>query len=338
MGTNNKGYTALTVVFIAIVILIVAISIWGISASRHRPQIIQGTIEADQVRISGKLPGRIGRLYVSEGDVVHAGDTLVCILSPEAEAKRSEAVAMAEAAQAQSDKVDGGTRKELIRAAEQMWLGAKAQRELAEQTYGRIRRLWADSVVTLQRKDEAEAMWKSAMAVEKSAREEYLLACSGAQHEDKASAQSVANAAQDVVAQVDAILEDSFLCAPTSGQVAVIYPNEGELVGTGTPIMSIVPLSEAYAVLNIREDKMPLFQMGNIFHANIPALALGAVEFYIYYISPLGSFATWKSSSDVDGYDMRTFEIHARPTCEVEGLRPGMSVLIDLKSLEQCHE
>lgn len=338
METNNRGYTVLTVIFIVIVTLIIAISFWGIITSRHHPQIIQGTIEADQVRISGKLPGRIGEFYVSEGDFVCTGDTLVRILSPEAEAKRSEAVAMAEAAKAQSDKVDGGTRKELIRAAEQMWHSAKAQRELAEQTYGRIRRLWADSVVTLQRKEEAEAMWKSALAVEKAAREEYLLAHSGAQREDKTSARSVADAAQDIVAQVDAVLEDAFLCSPTSGQVAVIYPNEGELVDTGTPIMSIVPLSEAYVVVNIREDKMPLFKMGDTFSADIPALALEGVEFLIYYISPLGSFATWKSSGDVDSYDMRTFELHARPTYEVEGLRPGMSVLIDLDNLEQCNE
>lgn len=335
---TSRGYTALAVVFVVILALIVAVSIWGIHTSRHRPEILQGTIEADPVRISGKLPGRIGWLYVSEGDEVSAGDTLVHILSPEAEAKRSEAVAMARAAQAQSHKVDGGVRKEVIRAAKQMWHSAKAQRELAEQTYGRIQRLWADSVVTLQRRDEAEAMWKSAVAVEKAAREEYLLALKGAQKEDKVSAQSVATAAGDVVEQVDAVLEDALLCSPVNGQVAVIYTHEGELVGTGTPIMSIVTLSEAYAVWNIREDKMPLFPLGTILRAAIPALALEDVEFRVDYISPLGSYATWKSTGEVGSYDMRTFEIHAHPTCKVKGLRPGMSVLVDLSQMVKCDE
>lgn len=335
---TSRGYTALAVVFVVILAIIVAVSIWGIHTSRHRPEILQGTIEADQVRISGKLPGRIGWFYVSEGDEVCVGDTLVHILSPEAEAKRSEAVAMARAAQAQSRKVDGGMRKEVIRAAKQMWQSAKAQRELAEQTYGRIQRLWADSVVTLQRRDETEAMWRSAVAMEKAAREEYLLALRGAQREDKVSAQSVADAAGDVVEQVDAVLDDAFLCSPIDGQVAVIYPCEGELVGTGTPIMTIVPLSRAYAVWNIREDRMPLFPLGTILRAAIPALALEDVEFRIDYISPLGSYATWKASGNVGSYDMRTFEVKAHPTCEVEGLRPGMSVLVDLSQMSECDE
>ena len=335
---TSKGYTALAVAFIVILAAIIAVSIWGIHASQHRPEIVQGTIEADQIRISGKLPGRIGWLYVSEGEEVLMGDTLVQILSPEAEAKRSEAEAMARAAQAQSHKIDGGVRKELVRAAKQMWQSAKAQRELAEQTYGRIQRLWADSVVTLQRKDEAEAMWKSAVAVEKAAREEYLLARRGAQKEDKVSAQSVAAAAGDVVEQVNAVLEDAFLCSPVNGQVAVMYVREGELVGTGTPIMTIVPLSEAYAVWNIREDKMPLFPMGATLRAAVPALALEGVEFRINYISPLGSYATWKATGEAGSYDMRTFEVHARPTCEVEGLRPGMSVLVDLSQMGMCDE
>ena len=330
MERKNNGYTALTVVFIVIVATIVVISVWGISTSRHRQTIIQGTIEAEQVRISGKLPGRIGAFYVSEGDHVEVGDTLVSILSPEVEAKRSEAVAIAKATRAQSRKIDHGTRSEVVGAAKQLWQSAKAQRELAQQTYGRIKRLWADSVVTLQRKEEAEAMWKSAVAMERAAKQEYLMALRGAQKEDKESARSVAVAADDVVEQVDAVLEDAFLTAPIAGEVAVIYPNVGELVGTGTPIMSIVPLDEVYAVWNIREDWMPEFRMGDTLCGRVPAIAAEGVEFCINYISPLGSYATWKTTGDVGGYDMRTFEVHARPLCTVaEGLRPGMSVLID---------
>ena len=49
-----------------------------------------------------------------------------------------------------------------------------------------------------------------------------------------------------------------------------------------------------------------------------------------YYISPLGSFATWKSTKQTGSYDLRTFEIHARPTQKVDDLRPGMSVLLTL--------
>ena len=96
--------------------------------------------------------------------------------------------------------------------------------------------------------------------------------------------------------------------------------------------MSLVVMSDAHVVLNIREDLMPQFKMGGTFKADIPALGKKDIEFRIYYISPLGSFATGNPPNRRAGYDMQTFEIHARPTQQVEGLRPGMSVLLKMKN------
>lgn len=335
---RSSGEVAAVVLFVVVMVAVVAISLWGIVEGHQRPVVLQGTIEADQVRISGKLPGRIAEFCVSEGTMVTRGDTLVVISSPEVEAKLNEAVAMESAARAQSKKVDRGGRSELVRAAKQLWESAKAQRTLAEKTYGRVCRLWADSVVTLQRKDEAEALMRSAQATERAARQEYLMAKSGAQSEDKTSAQAVADAAGDIVAQVEAILDDSHLLSPIDGQVAVIYPSEGELVGTGTPIMSIVPLDRPYVVLNVREELMPLFPMGSEFCGNVPAISAEDIPFEVFYIAPLGSFATWRATDLSGSYDMRTFEIHARPTINMGGLRPGMSVLVELSDMEVSHE
>ena len=95
--------------------------------------------------------------------------------------------------------------------------------------------------------------------------------------------------------------------------------------------MNLIVLDDAHVVLNVREDRMPYFQMGTRFRADVPALAKKGVEFEIYYVAPLGSFATWKSTKQTGTYDMKTFQIHASPTAKVDGLRPGMSVLIDFK-------
>lgn len=81
---------------------------------------------------------------------------------------------------------------------------------------------------------------------------------------------------------------------------------------------------------NVREDLMPQFKMEGTFVADVPAINKKGIEFKIYYISPLGSFATWKSTKQTGSYDLRTFEIHARPTQKVDDLRPGMSVLLTL--------
>ena len=159
-------------------------------------------------------------------------------------------------------------------------------------------------------------MYKAALAAERAAYEQYQMAVDGAQTEDKASAASMVDAAR--------------LTAPEDGQIATIFPKRGELVAPGTPIMNLVVMNDVHVVLNVREDLMPQFKMGETFVADVPAIDKKNIEFKIYYISPLGSFATWKSTKQVGSYDLRTFEIHARPTQKIKDLRPGMSVLLTL--------
>ena len=136
------------------------------------------------------------------------------------------------------------------------------------------------------------------------------------------------------VNEVQALLMDARLTAPEDGQISTIYPKRGELVGAGTPIMSLVVLDDCHVVLNVREDYMPYFRMNENFMGDIPALDVKNKAFKINYISPLGSFATWRSTKQTGTYDMKTFEIHALPVEPMEGLRPGMSVLVNLDELK----
>ena len=323
------------IAFLAIVVAIALISIVGIITSRHATPPLQGTVEAPEIRISGKLAGRVADIRVHEGDSILKGDTLIVIHSPETEALRAQAVALENAAQEQSSKVDEGARREVIASAQQLWQGAKAQRVLAERSYERVLLLWQDSVVSLQRKEEAEALYLSASAAEKVAFEQYLLARKGAQKQDKASARYMVDAAASSVSGVEAVLGDAHLTSPTRGVVAEIYPAHGELVGIGTPLLSIVEIDKPYAVFNVREDMMPRFKLGQRIRCNVPAIATSDIEWEIYYIAPLGSYATWRTTHLAAGYDMRTFEVHARPTGLIKGLCPGMSILLTTKNIER---
>lgn len=326
MKINNK---TISIAFILILIATVAVSAIGMILMRQQPLILQGQVEATEIRISGKLPGRIDSFLVREGDWVRAGDTLVVINSPTIEAKYRQVNALEQVAQEQNKKIDAGTRRQIIATAQQLWNKTQSDLTLAKTTYQRILALYKDSVVTSQRKDEVEAMYKAAQAAERAAYEQYQMAVDGAQREDRASARSLVDAARSTVDEVSALLVDSRLTAPEDGQIATIFPKRGELVAPGTPIMSLIVMSDAHVVLNVREDLMPQFKMGETFKADVPAIGKKDIEFRIYYISPLGSFATWKSTKQTGSYDMQTFEIHARPTQGVEGLRPGMSVLIN---------
>ena len=326
MKINNKS---INIAFILILIAIVLVSAIGMILMSRQPLVLQGQVEATEIRISGKLPGRIDSFLVEEGAWVKEGDTLVVINSPTIEAKYRQVNALEQVAKEQNKKIDAGTRRQIIATAQQLWNKTQSDLVLAKTTYQRILALYKDSVVTSQRKDEVEAMYKAAQAAERAAYEQYQMAVDGAQSEDRASARSLVDAARSTVDEVSSLLVDSRLTAPADGQIATIFPKRGELVAPGTPIMSLIVMSDAHVVLNVREDLMPQFKMGGTFRADVPAIGQKEVEFRIYYISPLGSFATWKSTKQTGSYDMQTFEIHARPTQTVEGLRPGMSVLIN---------
>ena len=327
MKKENKQ---LSRVFVIGLVAVVMISIIGILSMSRTNVVLQGQIEATEIRISGKLPGRVDTFLVIEGQAVKRGDTLVGISSPEAWAKLQQANAMENVAKFQNEKIDEGTRLQIIRTAEEVWNKSKTDLLLAETTYQRIQALYKDSVVSAQRYDEAEALYKSAIAAERASHQQYLLAKAGAQKQDKESARSLVDAAQGSVNEVKSVLQDAWLTAPMDGEIATIYAKCGELVGTGTPIMNLVALQDCHIVLNVREDYLPHFRMGQKFVGKVPALGNQEVVFRVNYISPLGSFATWKSTGKNNSYDMRTFEIHALPMERANDLRPGMSVLIKL--------
>lgn len=325
---NRKSLTLSLIILLSAVVLITLI---GLLTARKPPITLQGQVEATEIRISGKLLGRIDSLLVREGDAVNAGDTLVVINSPIVEAQYRKTEALHRATQEENRKVDRGTRRELVASAYQVWQAAKSQATLTEKTYERIQLLYTDSVVPRQRYDEAEAAMLTARATERSTYEQYRLAQEGLQREDREASRNLVEAAASSVDEVGALLVDARLTAPADGHIAGIYPKRGELVAPGAPIMTLVTLDDAYVVFNIREDLMPHIRMGKQFTVSVPALARTDVPMTVYYISPLGSFATWKSTKEVGTYDMRTFEIRLRPEHRVEGLRPGMTVLLELK-------
>ena len=327
MKTTNK---ILVISFAVILLTILTLSILGIFLMRDKDIIVQGQIEAEEYNISGLLPGRIEDIYVKKGERIEKGDTLVHIISREMLAEYEAQKSLESVASLQSEKIDAGSRKQLISIAKELWDGAKADLRLAKTTYERIKALYEDSIVSLQRRDEVEAIYKSALAAERAAYYQYQIAIEGAQEQDKASAKAMASAAKSNSEVVKALLNDSKLISPISGEVATIALNEGELSSIGTSIMTIIDIENPYLVINIREDLLKNFKIGEIISCDIPALALKDVSFTINYIAPLGSFATWKSTKDSGGYDLKTFEIQAIPTIKINDLRPGMTCLITI--------
>ncbi len=290
---------------------------------------IQGEIEATQVKVASKIAGRIDSLPVVKGQDVKKGDLLFTINSPELEAKMQQASAVKSAAQAQNQKAINGAQIEDIAAALNIYNKAKAAADLAEITFKRVENLFKDGVVPEQKRDEAKTQMIAAQETAKAAKEQYEKAVKGAREEDKMAAAALVQQAQGVVSEVTSYLNETHICATISGEVANIIAEQGELVPTGYPVVTLVDLTTCRVVFNLPEKLLADIRKGDILYAKIPALGKTKVAFKVTYISALGDYATRTATKTSGDFDMKTFEINAYPVEPVEGLRPGMSVLVN---------
>ncbi len=329
MSENKKfSISNMMLAFIAMMLVIVLVALAGFFLLTPPDEIIMGQAEATTVRISGKVPGRIVSYRFNEGDKVKAGDTLVYLNTPEVDAKMMQAEAVKAAAEAQHAKALKGARDQEVIGAYEMWQKAQAGLEIAKKSYDRVRNLYEKGVMSAQKKDEAEANYQAMVATEKAARSQYEMAKEGARREDKAAAAALVNQASGAVAEVESYKKEGALVSPIDGEVSERFPEIGELVGTGAPIMNILDMNDIWVTFSIREDLLSQIRIGDEVKAFVPALGNQNVQLKVYAMKDMGTYAAWKATKTNGQYDAKTFEVKARPVQAVEGLRPGMSVIL----------
>ena len=324
---EKKANRSLMISLGGVVIVLAVMAILGFLFINKPAEILEGQAEATSVRVSGKLPGRVMEFYVREGDTVHKGDTLVHIHSSLADAKLQQARAAETAAQALDKKVDAGTRSQIIQSAHDVWQQAEAAVGITKKTYDRMQNLYAQGVISEQKRDEAKAAYDAAVAGASAARSQYNLAKEGPQSEDRTQAAAMVDVAKGGVAEVNAMLEDQYLTAPCDGQIDVIFPHVGELVALGAPIMNVLRLDDKWVTFNVREEHLKDFTMDKELTVEIPALDKKA-KVKVYYVRDMGSYATWHATKTTGDWDSKTFEVRARPEEALPDLRPGMTVII----------
>ncbi len=314
--------------FLALLGVVIIVAFIGFFFLGNKSEIIQGQAEVTEYRVSSKVPGRILEFRVKEGQQVKAGDTLAILEAPDVQAKLEQARAAEAAAQAQNEKAIKGVRHEQVQAAFEMWQKAQAGLTIAEKSYKRVKRLYDEGVMSAQKLDEATAQRDAAIATEKAAKSQYDMARNGAEREDKAAAAALVKRAQGAVAEVESYIRETILTASAPGEISDIFPHIGELVGTGAPIMNVAILDDMWVTFNVREDLLQGLKMGSELDCFIPALNR-SVRLKVDYMKDLGTYATWKATKTTGEFDLKTFEVRATPMEAVDGLRPGMSVILE---------
>lgn len=327
MVTEKEQKNNIILAFITLLSIIVIVAVVGFFMLRKGPEIIEGQAETNEYRVSSKIPGRILQFNVEEGQHVRKGDTLAILEAPEVIAKLNQVKALKDAAEAQNKKVNKGTRSETIQAAYEMWQKSIAGVTVTQKSYQRIYNLNKKGVVPAQKLDETTAQRDAAIATERAAKSQYDMAVRGAQIEDKEATEALVNQASSAIAEVEAYIKETYLIAQADGEVTEIFPQIGELVGTGAPIMNVAMMKDMWVTFNIREDLLNGVQIGDEFTAFIPAINKEEIKLKVTYIKDIGTYAAWKATKPTGQYDLKTFEIKAKPQNNISALRPGMSVI-----------
>lgn len=322
--TQHKNILVTVAVSVAIVAAIVAI---GSLALKQEPEIIEGQVEVSEYRVSSKVPGRILEIRVKEGDFVNVGDTLAILDAPEVKAKMTQAQSAENAASAMDEMANNGARKEQVRAAFALLQQAKAGIEIAQKSYNRVQKLYDEGVMSAQKRDEAFANYKAIEAQMKAAQSQYDMAVNGARAEEKKAAAAQVDRAKGAVQEVSSYIHETVQTAQMAGEVSDIYPKVGELVGTGSPIMSVSVMTDMWGTFNVREDQLNGMRVGSTIKAFVPAFNK-EIRMKVYYMKDQGTYAVWKATKSNGQYDLKTFEVKARAIDKIDGLRPGMSLVL----------
>lgn len=315
-------------VMIGIIVVIVTVSLICWYAIKPVPTIIQGEVDVTSIKISSKVPGRIEILDVKEGQKVSKGELLFVLSTPEIEAKLSQAEAVRNAAGAQSSKAKNGARSQEIEGAYNIWQKAEAGAELAQKSYARIKNLYDKGVVPAQKYDEASANLRASQTTAAAAKSQYAMALEGARSEDKLAASAIVDQASGAVSEVKSYMADAEQYSPINGEVSTVIAQKGELIGTGYPVITLLDMNDMWVSFNIKEDLLPKIKIGSTLNGYVPGIGK-IIPLKVYYIAAQGEYATWSATRTKGEFDIRTFEVKAKPETAVPNMRPGMTVAVD---------
>ena len=325
--SEKKQHKNIIITAACTTLVVAVVAVIGAMSIKQEPETIQGQVEVSEYRVSSKVPGRILEIRVKEGDYVNVGDTLAILDAPEVRAKMTQAQSAENAAAAMDEMANNGARQEQVRGAFAVLQQAKAGLEIAQKSYNRVQRLYDEGVMTAQKRDEAFANYKAMEAQVKAAQSQYDMARNGVRTEEKKAAAAQVNRAKGAVAEVNSYIHETMQIAQMAGEVSDVYPKVGELVGTGSPIMSVSLMNDIWGTFNVREDQLDGMKVGSIVTAFVPAFKK-EIRMKVYYIKDQGSYAVWKATKSNGQYDLKTFEVKAHPMDKLEGLRPGMSLIL----------
>lgn len=285
---------------------------------------ITGLINATEIDVASKVPGRILKINVVEGQQVKAGDELCELNLAELDAKLLQANSAIDAAKAQLALARKGARPQEKKAAANQVEVARAQVEVTKKMLDRMQKLLDEKALPLAKFEEVEFKYQASVNQLAMAEAKLDAINKGARDEELSALEALVNRGESAAAEIEIYKSERIQVAPVDGEVSKIVVHEGELTNTGYPIITIVKTDDMWASFAVREDRLKDIRIGSKVEIEIPALDK-KIPMVVSNISAMADFATWRATSDRDRFDLKSFEVKLRPETPIDGLRPGMT-------------
>lgn len=249
-----------------------------------------GTLEATEVHVSTKVPGQIEQLLVDEGSKVKAGDTLAVLDHATLGFELKQAEAGVALADAQYRLLVNGARKEDLRAAEEAVTQSQSSFDNAKIDYARTKELYATHTVSQKQMDDAESRFTIAQAQLTTAHQNLQKMKQYARPEDLAAAKARLEQAQANADLLRKQVNDSYVVAPVSGIVTQKPVEKGELLATGSTVVSIAQLEKLNLMIYVNETDLGKVKLGGSADVAIDTNPNEMHPGTIVYISPVAEF------------------------------------------------
>ncbi len=328
-----KNYWAL---FIPIVVLIFALIFVLTGKAKKNPipenQII-GMVDAEFVDISSPMPGRIAEMYVQVGDAVTADQIVALMETDKIETLKAQAADALIIAQSQENKVEEGTRPEVLQAARNLEKIAQDQMVLMSKTYTRFQNLYAQGVVSGQERDLVYFRYKAAQKELETARLNVAMLQKGNSTNSRNASSALTNQARNTNKLINQIEEGTKIRTPATGIVSTLVAKTGEMVNAGYPMMTVQKEGSLFIKFNVKQDAMSKIQQGKTVNIRVPGANPERMQATITDLAPGLGYADWVPERQSGQIELRTFQIKVRPknAAPNSGLRPGMTAELILE-------
>ncbi len=274
------------------VVVVIIIAGWRLAHDRKATEVLEanGTIEATEVEVSSKLPGRIAQLLVKEGDVVQANQVVARLDTSEIEAEVAQQQAALARADAQLKELLAGSRIEEIEEARANLQQAEDNLKLAKDDWDRFDNLFKEGAISAQDRDRAKNRVEVAMSQVKAARERYQMIRIGPRPEVIEAARHERDRAKAALGMAQVRLRDSTILAPLAGVVLTKRAEQGEVVNPGFPIVVLIDPDDLWLRVYIPESEIGLLKIGQAVAVTVDSFPERRFEGKVIEISSKAEF------------------------------------------------